>query len=117
MPTAVLREWLRRDDEAEALEQLRRPVLRLKIWVWRDSPGGLTPPARGRRDRSQANRQKLGAADPAGGTDRSARRSGLTNPEIGTRLFISARTVQYHLSKVFSKLEINSRAQIGRVLD
>ena len=44
-------------------------------------------------------------------------REGLTNSEIGTRLFISSRTVQYHLSKVFSKLEITSRAQLGHALD
>jgi ATP/maltotriose-dependent transcriptional regulator MalT len=41
---------------------------------------------------------------------------GLSNPEIGTRLFISPRTVQYHLRKVFIKLGISSRSQLDRVL-
>ena len=43
-------------------------------------------------------------------------RDGLSNPEIGSRLFISSRTVQYHLRKVFTKLGISSRSQLYRVL-
>jgi DNA-binding CsgD family transcriptional regulator len=43
-------------------------------------------------------------------------REGLSNPEIGSRLFISARTVQSHLGKVFAKLAISSRGQLDQVL-
>jgi DNA-binding CsgD family transcriptional regulator len=43
-------------------------------------------------------------------------RDGLTNPEIGARLFISSHTAQYHLGKVFAKLGISSRGQLHRAL-
>jgi DNA-binding CsgD family transcriptional regulator len=43
-------------------------------------------------------------------------RDGLSNPEIGIRLFISPRTVQYHLRKVFLKLGIHARTELDRVL-
>ena len=41
---------------------------------------------------------------------------GHSNPEIGARLFISPRTVEYHLHKVFTKTNISSRSQLDRVL-
>jgi ATP/maltotriose-dependent transcriptional regulator MalT len=44
-------------------------------------------------------------------------REGLSNPEIATRLFISSKTVQYHLHKVFTKLDISSRTQLEYVLN
>ena len=43
-------------------------------------------------------------------------RDGLSNPEIGARLFISPRTAKYHLSCVFTKLGISSRSQLNHVL-
>jgi ATP/maltotriose-dependent transcriptional regulator MalT len=43
-------------------------------------------------------------------------RDGLSNPEIGARLFISPRTVEWHLRKVFSKLGIRSRRELADVL-
>jgi DNA-binding CsgD family transcriptional regulator len=43
-------------------------------------------------------------------------REGLSNPEIGSRLFISPRTVEYHMHKVFEKLGIKSRNQLHQAL-
>ncbi|MCU1629059.1 MAG: putative transcriptional regulator, LuxR family [Pseudonocardia sp.] len=43
-------------------------------------------------------------------------RDGHTNPEIGSQLFLSPRTVEWHLSKVFTKLDISSRRQLRHAL-
>jgi DNA-binding CsgD family transcriptional regulator len=39
-------------------------------------------------------------------------RAGLTNPEIGGQLFLSPRTVEWHLKKIFTKLAISSRREL-----
>jgi ATP/maltotriose-dependent transcriptional regulator MalT len=43
-------------------------------------------------------------------------RDGLSNPEIGARLFLSPRTVEWHLHKVFTKLGIRSRRDLASAL-
>jgi len=43
-------------------------------------------------------------------------RDGLSNSEIAAQLFLSVRTIEWHLRKVFTKLEISSRLQLQRAL-
>jgi DNA-binding CsgD family transcriptional regulator len=66
---------------------------------------GETARKRGLETRSELTAQEVQVARLA--------RDGLSNPEIGARLFISPRTVQYHLHKVFAKLDISSRTELA----
>jgi DNA-binding CsgD family transcriptional regulator len=43
--------------------------------------------------------------------------SGRSNREVAAALFISSKTVEYHLGKVYTKLGITSRTQLARILD
>ena len=111
-------EWLRRERRrVDAREQLRTAHDLL------DAMGIEAFAARARRElsatgetvrkRTVETRDELTAQEAL--IARLAR-DGFSNPEIGTRLFISPRTVKYHLRKVFTKLDISSRNQLDRVL-
>ncbi len=63
-----------------------------------------------RRDGAQTYRRDARRAHPAGGADRPAGRQGHTNPEIGAQLFLSPRTVEYHLHKC-SRSSASARAR------
>jgi DNA-binding CsgD family transcriptional regulator/tetratricopeptide (TPR) repeat protein len=71
---------------------------------------GVRRGVRGQRKRPQFGWQGL---TPTERTVADLVADGLTNPQIGERLFISRRTVQTHLAHVFAKLDISSRAQLA----
>jgi len=66
-----------------------------------------------RRGRARLERGGRLASRREGGTLAS---SGLSNPEIAGRLFLSTRTIEYHLHKVFTKLSVTSRTQLTGAL-
>ena len=112
-------EWLRRERRrGDAREQLR-PAYELFQAM---GLAGFAERARRElrstgetaRRRAPAGRQQELTAQEA--LIAGLARDGLSNPEIGTRLFISAHTVQYHLRKIFAKLGIASRSQLSGVL-
>jgi DNA-binding CsgD family transcriptional regulator len=111
-------EWLRREQRRTAA---REPLRTAHEMFARMGAGafaerarrellatGETVRSRGPDTRDQLTAQEAQVAQLA--------RDGLSNPEIGARLFISPRTVQYHLRKVFLKLDITSRNQLVRAL-
>jgi len=71
---------------------------------------GVRRGRRGVRQRPQTGWESLTAAERTV-TDLVA--EGLTNPQIGERLFVSRRTVQTHLAHVFQKLQISSRTELA----
>ena len=74
---------------------------------------GIRRGRRGARARPQAGWHSL---TPTEHTIATLIAEGLSNPQIGDRLYISPRTVQTHLAHMFAKLDIASRAQLAAVV-
>jgi ATP/maltotriose-dependent transcriptional regulator MalT len=70
---------------------------------------GLTPTGRQGRDGNGLTPQELAVARLAS--------TGLTNRQVASKLVISVKTVEYHLAKVYTKLAITSRGELGDCLD
>ena len=112
-------EWLRRENRRiDAREQLRTAHQMLSAV----GAGGFAERA-ARELRATGERVRKRATEASAQlTARETQISrlagdGLSNPEIAAQLFMSPRTVEYHLHKVFTKLDISSRNQLHRVLD
>ena len=114
----VYGEWLRRENRrVEARSQLRSAFDALA------SMGAEAFAERARRE-LQATGEKVRKrgddtrADLTPQEEEIARlaNEGRTNEEIGAQLFIGRRTVEWHLSKVFAKLDISSRRELEQAL-
>ena len=111
-------EWLRRERRRlDAREQLRTALeqftsLGTEAFAGR-AERELSATGERVRKRSVETRDELTAQEAQ--VARLAR-DGLSNADIGERLFVSQHTAAYHLRKVFSKLDITSRNQLGRAL-
>jgi DNA-binding CsgD family transcriptional regulator len=109
-------EWLRREgrrtDARDHLRSAHDAFTRMGAHAFAERAGrellATGEPARGRAEdgRPELTAQEAQVARLA--------RAGLTNPEIGAQLYLSARTVEWHLRKVFVKLDISSRRDLQR---
>jgi ATP/maltotriose-dependent transcriptional regulator MalT len=114
----VYGEWLRRERRRlDAREQLRTALemftsMGTEAFASRAERELLATGERVRK-RSVETREELTAQETQ---VRRLAGDGLSNAEIGARLFISRHTVAYHLRKVFSKLDITSRSQLRPAL-
>jgi DNA-binding CsgD family transcriptional regulator len=111
-------EWLRAGPRRiDAREQLRA------AYTMFDTMGAEAFAERARRELTAAG-ETVRTRTPATRDELTAQevqiarlaRDGKTSPEIGAQLFLSPRTVDWHLRKVFAKLGINSRRQLGTAL-
>ena len=111
-------EWLRREGRRlDAREQLR---LAYDLFSEMGIPGFAE---RARRELAATGETARRRTDDTRG-DLTAQESqiaqlaseGLTNPEIGAKLFLSPRTVEWHLRRVYPKLGVSSRKQLRGVL-
>jgi DNA-binding CsgD family transcriptional regulator len=111
-------EWLRREGRRfDAREQLRTAhdmfvAIGMEAFAERTRRELI---ATGEKIRNRSN-QKRDELTPQEEQIARLARVGLSNPEIGAQLFISARTVEWHLGKVFTKLRISSRRELRAAL-
>jgi DNA-binding CsgD family transcriptional regulator len=111
-------EWLRRERRTlEARDQLRIAHERF------ESMGAEAFATRAAAElAATGERQRRPTADTLDNlTPKQAQiarlaRAGMSNQQIGAQLFLSPRTVEYHLNKVFRKLDISSRNQLEQAL-
>jgi len=111
-------EWLRREDRRIDARNQLRPAFEAFA-----SMGAEAFADRARRE-LQATGEKVRKRADDTGTELTPQeeevaqlaREGRTNPEIGAQLFIGARTVEWHLGKVFAKLGISSRRELDQAL-
>jgi DNA-binding CsgD family transcriptional regulator len=112
-------EWLRRENRrVDARAQLRTAHEML------DAMGLAAFAERARRELAATGETVRKSAVETSGTLTAQEASiarlaveGRTNPEIGAQLFLSARTVEWHLRKVFAKLGISSRRELRQALE
>ena len=115
-------EWLRRENRrTDAREQLRTAhdllsAIGMEAFAERARRELLATGETARKRTTQAAVKASQELTPQESQVARLAGDGLSNPEIGARLFISAHTVQYHLSKVFAKLGVTSRGQLQRAL-
>ncbi len=111
-------EWLRREGRrVDAREQLRAAYEMF-------STIGMEAFAERTRRELMATGEKVRNRAPEARDDLTPQeeqiarlaRDGLSNPEIGAQLFLSARTVEWHLRKVYAKLGVTSRRGLFRAL-
>jgi DNA-binding NarL/FixJ family response regulator len=114
----VYGEWLRRENRrVDAREQLHAgydmlATIGMEAFAER-ARGELLATGEKVRKRTAETRDDLTAQERQ--IARLAR-DGLSNPEIGARLFLSPRTVEWHLRNVFNKLDIRSRRELADAL-
>jgi DNA-binding CsgD family transcriptional regulator len=109
-----LREENRRSEARAALQTAYHMLTEIGMEAFAERArvellaAGATAPKHAAKQREQLTAQEAQIARLA--------REGLTNPEIGARLFLSHRTVEWHLHKVFGKLGVASRRDLRRAL-